>query len=241
MWHKFISDLLSVLSKLWPYVLSGVVGSCLTAGFVYLLKRRDERRESRKKLTVELYSPARRQIAEALEAIQKDQRAHSINTEMWRVACSSGLTSKLKPSLSSELAALYERTLPSYDKAWQELNEEIGRVAQGWDQQYADIRDYQIAAKEHNIVKIDWWKFLTTDAPVTPIDGLRDGDVLRLWNAFMTPARFKLMDISVEQFLNKRWEDAVKNDAVRQFRDLRKRALEDIPKAIALLDRSSLY
>jgi hypothetical protein len=65
MWHKFISDLLSVLSKLWPYVLSGVVGSCLTAGFVYLLKRRDERRESKKKLTAELYSPTRRQLAEA--------------------------------------------------------------------------------------------------------------------------------------------------------------------------------
>jgi len=241
MWHKFISDLLSVLSKLWPYMLSGVVGSCLTAGFVYLLKRRDERRESRKKLTAELYSPTRRQLAEALEAIQKDQRAHSINTEMWKVACSSGLTRKLKASLSSELAALYERTLPSYDKAWQVLNEEIGELAGGWDRRYADLHDYQIAARDHAIVKIDWWKFLTSDGPVTPIDGLRDGNVLRLWNSFMTPQRFRSLNRSPEQFLIDRWQEATRNDALKQFRDLRKRALDDIPKAIALLDQSSLH
>ncbi len=90
-------------------------------------------------------------------------------------------------------------------------------------------------------MEVKWWNFLTGDAPVTPLDGLRDGDVLRLWNAFMTPGRFKLLDRLVEKFLVERWEEAARNDAFKQFRDLRKRALEDIPRAIALLDRNSLY
>jgi hypothetical protein len=222
-------------------VLSGVVGSCLTAGFLYLLKKRDERREFRKKLTAELYSPARRQLAEASEAIHKNQRPFSINTDMWKQSCSSGITRKLKPLLRLKLAALYERTLPSYDKAWQVLNEEIGRMAGEWDRRYADITDFQVASREHHIVEIKWWNFLTADGPVTPIDGLRDGDVLRLWNSFMTPERFKMMDRSPEQFLIERWHEAARNDAVKQFRELRKRALEDIPRANALLDRSSLY
>src|SRR5438876_9371484 len=98
MWHKFISDLPSLWSRLRPYVLVGAVGSSLTAGFLYFLKRRDERGELRKKLTAELYLPARRQLMEASQAIQNYERAFSINSEMWKVACSSGTTRRLKPS-----------------------------------------------------------------------------------------------------------------------------------------------
>ena len=134
-------------------------------------------------------------------------------------------------------AAVYPR---SAFKSLQALNEEIARLAGEWDQRYADIHDYQIAAK-HHIVKIDWWDFLTADGPVTPIDGLRDGDVLQLLNSFMTPERFKLLDRSPEQFLIERWHEAERNDAVKQFRELRKRTLKDIPRTIALLDRNSLY
>ena len=200
----------------------------------------DRSRELKKKLTAELYSPARRQLTEASQTIQTYQRAYSIDGELWRIASANGITRKLKPLLKSELAELYERTLPSHDKAWQALNEEIARLAGEWDQRYADIHDYQIAAK-HHIVKINWWDFLTADGPVTPIDGLRDGDVLQLLNSFMTPERFKLLDRSPEQFLIERWHEAERNDAVKQFRELRKRALKDIPRAIALLDRNSLY
>jgi hypothetical protein len=239
MWHKVISDLSSLFSKLWPYVLSGVVGSCLTAGFLYLFKRRDERREFKKKLTAELYSPARRQLAEAEEAVRGDQRAFSINAEMWKQACSSGVARKLKPQMRLALASLYERTLPNYDKAWQELNYEVERLGRRWDEKFADLR-LPLSEKLH-AVRIVWWKFLIGDAPVTPIDGLRDGDVLQLWDCFMTPARFKLLDRSPEQFLGDRWQEAAVNDAVKQFRGSRKRALEEIPRAIKLLDQSSLY
>jgi hypothetical protein len=221
-----------------------IYGAALsTVAVVWNLYRNvhDRRRELRKKLTAELYAPMRRQLTEAAEAIHNDQRAHSINTETWRVASASGITKKVKSSLSSILAELYERTLPSYDKAWQVLNEEIGRMAQEWDRKYADIHDFQAASKEYSIVKIDWWKFLTSDGPVTPTDGLRDGNVLRLWNSFMTPARFKLLDRSPEQFLIERWHEAARNDTLKQFRELRRLALEDIPRAIALLDRNSLY
>lgn len=121
------------------------------------------------------------------------------------------------------------------------LNEEIARLAGEWDQRYADIHDYQVAVKEHNIVKVNWWDFLTADGPITPIDGLRDGDVLQLWNSFMTPSRFKSLDRSPEQFLTDRWQEATRNDALKQFRELRKRALSDIPQAVVLLDRNSLY
>ncbi len=241
MWHRFISDLATTWLRIWPYVLSGVVGSCLTAGFLYVFKRRDERRERRKKLTAELYRPARQQLAQASQPIQNHQRGYSIDGELWRKASSSGVAQEVSLSLKLQLESLYERTLPNYDKAWQVLNEEIGRLAGEWDQRYADIHDYQIAAKEHHIVKINWWDFLTPDEPITPIDGLRDGDVLQLWNSFMTPARFKLLDRSPEQFLVERWHEATRNEALRQFRELRKRALADIPKSIELLDRNSLY
>src|SRR5436305_8584833 len=196
-------------------------------------------RELRKKLTADLYSPVRRQLTEASEAIEKGQRVQSINPKTWKIAYSSGITRKLKRSVRSELAELYEWTLPHYDKAWRDLNEEIRKVMKVWDE-LADIRDFQIASKEHHIVEMDWWKFLTADSPVTPINGLRDGVVLSLWDAFMTPSRFKLLDLSPERFLIHRWQETSKNDALKQFRDLRKRALVDICKVIALLDRSSV-
>lgn len=201
----------------------------------------DRTRQLRKRLTAELYAPVRLQLTEAADAIRNDQRAHSINMETWRVANASGITKKLKSSLSAILAELYERTFPTYDKACQVLNEDIGRMAQEWDRKYADIHDFQAAPTKYNIIKIDWWKFLASDGPVTPIDGLRDGDVLRLLNSFMTPARFKLLDRSPEQFLIERWHEAARNDTLKQFRELRKRVLDNIPRAIALLDRNSLY
>ena len=115
---------------------------------------------------------------------------------------------------------------------------------------YADIRDAsalgtRAAAREKDdtdsIVEIDWWKFLVGDAPVIPIDGLREGDVLRIFNGFMTPARFKLRDLSVEQFLNLRWQEASRNDFVLHYRYCRQRALTEIPKVIASLSREALY
>lgn len=241
MWHKLIFGAAATWLRIWPYVLSGVVGSCLTAGFLYVFKRRDERRERQKKLTAELYRPARQQLTEASQTIHNHQRAYSIDAELWRKASSSGITREVNSSLRLQLESLYDRTLPSYDKAWQVLNEEIARLAGEWDQRYADIHDYQVAVKEHNIVKVNWWDFLTADGPITPIDGLRDGDVLQLWNSFMTPSRFKSLDRSPEQFLTDRWQEATRNDALKQFRELRKRALSDIPKAVVLLDRNSLY
>src|SRR5260370_36570562 len=100
MWHKFISDLSSLWSRLWPYMLSGAVGSSLTAGFLYFLKRRDERRELRKKLTAEIYLPARRQLKETSQAIQSYERPFSIYTEMWKPESSSRITKKLKPVIT---------------------------------------------------------------------------------------------------------------------------------------------
>ncbi len=95
--------------------------------------------------------------------------------------------------------------------------------------------------KEHSIVEIRWWNFLTDDGASTLVDGLRDGNVLRLWNGFMTPARFKRLHLTVEQFLVQRWQEASRNDSLRHYKDPPRRALSDIPKAIARLDRESLH
>ena len=138
-------------------------------------------------------------------------------------------------------ARLYEHTLPRYDEAWQELSEEIAGLGGLWDQRYADVRNYLEAPYEDSIVSVNWPQFLTADAPVTTIDGLREGNVFRVWDRFMTPGRFKLLDLSVEQFLIQRWHEVAKNDAIKQYRESRARALEDIPKAINQLDRNSLY
>ena len=230
-----------------PTSVLAIYGAVLsTVAVVWNLLRdvQNRSRELRKKLTAEIYSPARRQLTEASQYIQGHKRAYSIDGEMWRIASASGLTRKLKPELKERLAALYEHTLPNYDKAWQVLNEEIAKIGGEWDQRYADIPDHQTATiRQHNIVKINWWDFLTADGPVTPIDGLRDNDVLRLWDRFMTPARFKpqSLDRTPEQFLIDRWHEAARIEALRQYKKLRKSALADIPKAIASLDRSSLY
>lgn len=237
MWQKFLSDVAFLWSKLW----SPLFASAITAGFLYLLKRREERRDFRKRLSADLYIPARRQLSDALQAVQGHQRALQVDSEMWERTSSSGLKEKLKSDLKVQLSALYEGALPTYDKAWQGLNEEIGRMAAEWDQRYGDLHDYARASKEHKIVEVKWWNFLTGDAPATPIDGLRNGDVLRLWNSFMTPGRFKPLDCSVEQFLTKRWQEAALNDFVKQYRQCRLRLLSDIPKAIALLDGEAMH
>jgi hypothetical protein len=44
------------------------------------------------------------------------------------------------------------------------------------------VRTVDARAKIDKIVEIDWWQFLTGDAPVTPIDGLQDGDALMVFN-----------------------------------------------------------
>lgn len=218
----------------------GAVLSTVALGWNLYRDVHNRARELRKRLTEELYLPARRQLAEALPTIQNRQRAFPISTEMWKKASASGITRKLKTPLRTKLEALYERTLPRYDQAWQEVSKEIDRLTEEWDKNFGDIHEYQIAAKQH-IVEIKWWNFLTEDSPVTPIDGLRDGDVLRLHNSFMTPGRFKMLNLSPEQFLVSCWQEAARNEAVRQYRELKKRALKDIPVAITLLDRSSLY
>jgi hypothetical protein len=237
MWRKFFSDIALVWSKLW----SPLLASAITVGFVYLLKRRDERRDFKKRLSAELYIPARRQLSDAAQAIQGHQRALQVDSEMWKRASSSGLKEKLKSDLKVHLTGLYETALPRYDKAWQSLNEEIWRVGEQWDQRYGGLHNYATASKDHKIVQINWWNFLTGDAPVTPIDGLRNGDILRVWNSFMTPERFKLLDCSVEQFLAKRWQEAALNDSVKHYRECRQRLLSDIPKVIVLLDRESIH
>jgi hypothetical protein len=131
------------------------------------------------------------------------------------------------------LATLYEDTLPKYDKAWKSLNEEVRALCDRWDAKYGDVPDYA-HAKDHHIVDINWWDFLTGEGPCTPIDGLREGDVLRISNRFMTPSRFKLLDQSPEQFLIQRWEEAKRNAAMRHYRECRQRALAEIPKAVTL-------
>jgi len=236
MWHKLLSELSLLWSKFWPPLLS----AGLVAGLTYLLKRRDEKRDLRKRLSAELYIPARQQLSEAEPAIRKFQRALSINIEMWKKVCATGVADKLKRPLRQQLGMLYENTLPSYDQSWKGPNEELSRVREDWDTRYSDIQNYAQAAKEHKIVEIDWWQFLVGDAPVTPVEGLRDGDVLRLFNGFMTPARFKLLDFSVEQFLIKRWEEASVNPVMRHYRDCRQRALAEIPRVIEILGRESL-
>ena len=236
-----LQKLLSILSFLWSKLWSPLVASSITAGFIYALKLREERREVRKKLSAEVYIPMRRQLAEAETAIRESKRALSIDTEMWRRVCNTGTSAKLNPSIRQQLAELYEKTLPTHDKACQELNEEVGRVGIEWDRRYGDIQDYAVASKGYNIVSVAWSTFLTGDAPVTPVDGLRSGDVLRLWNGFMTPERFKLLDLSVEQFLIQRWQEMQRNDFLRRYQDYRRRALTQIPKTIDCLSREALY
>lgn len=237
MWRKFLSDIAFVWSKLW----SPLLASAITTGFLYLMKRREERRDFRKRLSADLYIPARRQLSDALHSIQRHQRAFQVDSEVWKRTSSTGLKEKLKSGLKVQLVPLYESALPTYDKAWQNLNEEVRRVGTEWDQRYGDLHDYAKASAEHKIVEIQWWNFLTGDAPVTPIDGLRNGDVLRLWNSFMTPGRFKSLDCSVEQFLTKRWQETAINDSFKHYRECRQRLLADIPKAIALLDREAMH
>jgi hypothetical protein len=237
MWQRLLPHLVEFWSKLWP----ALVASGITAGFLYLFKRREERRDLKKKLSAEIYIPARRQLSDALQAIQNNQRANQIDSEMWKRARATGMANKVKPALRVQLAELYENALPNHDRDWQSLNVEIGRIAGEWDLRYADIRDHATAAKEHSIVEVRWWNFLTGDTPATPIDGLREGNVMRLWNGFMTPARFKLLDLTVEQFLIQRWQEAARNEVLRGYKESRRRAIATIPPAVALLDRACLY
>jgi hypothetical protein len=238
MWQKLLFDLSFAWSKLWPPLLA----ASLVGGINYLLRRRDEKRDLRKRLSAEVYIPVRRQLAEAETAIRVFQRALSINTEMWKTLGTTGTSEKLNQSIKAQLKVLYENTLPGHDKAWQDLNIEIGRVGAEWDAKYADVETHVQARQLHkNAVTVNWWNFLTPDAPVTPVEGLREGDVLRLWNGFMSPARFKLLDLSVEKFLIQRWEEMGRNDFMHCYRDYRQRALAQIPKAISCLSREALY
>jgi len=45
-----------------------------------------------------------------------------------------------------------------------------------WDAQFGDVSLTQV--KGYKTVPIVWWDFLTSDAPCSPVDGLREGDVL---------------------------------------------------------------
>jgi len=73
---------------------------------------------------------------------------------------------------------------------------EVARLCGEWDAQFGDVSLTQV--KGYKTVPIVWWDFLTSDAPCSPVDGLREGDVLRIWNSFMSPALFKLLNLSVE-------------------------------------------
>lgn len=218
------------------WIAGPIVAAVLVVLGQYLLRRRDEKRAERKRLSDQLYVPFRQQLAGAGKSIRMFQRPLTVNPETWNAPRDAGITDKLDRRLRAQLAALYEDTLPNYDKAWKVLNEEMRTMGEGWDAKYCDVPDYA-HAQEHHIVPIIWWDFLTGEKPCTPIDGLREGDVLRISNRFMTPSRFKLLDQSPEQFLIQRWEEAGRNGAMRHYRECRERALAEIPKAVKLLDR----
>jgi hypothetical protein len=237
MWHK----LLTVFSSVWHTLWSPLLAATLVAASSYLLRRRDERRELRKRLSAEVYIPVRQQLSEAETNIRELKSSLSVDTEMWRRMCTTGIAEKLKATLKLQLEVLYERTIPEHDRAWRNWYDEISRLVSEWDGRYADIPNYAQAIKEHQIVEIVWWDFLTGDVPVIRADGLHPEKVLRLWNGFMTPARFGLLDLNVEQFLIQRWEEMSRNPCLRQYRELRQRALVQIPNAIACISRETVY
>lgn len=245
MWNKLLCGLSFSWSRLW----SPLLAASLVAGFTYLLKRRDEKRELKKKLSTQLYIPVREQLSEAESPIRKFQRAPSVNSETWKKAFTTGVAGKLNAQLRRQLQVLYEAILPGYDVACQELNEEISRMREDWDSRFADVKDFRTLGMRatvdeqpmYNTVDIDWTGFLTEETPVLPLDGLQERDVLRLFNGFMTPARFKLLDQTVEQFLVERWAKGNVNPVMRKCRNLRRDALSAIPKAITLLSHEILY
>jgi hypothetical protein len=237
MWSKFVSYLSLAWSRLWPPLLA----ASLAVGFTYLLKRRDERRELRKKLSAQLYIPVRQQLSEAEPAIRMHARAQSMNPATWKNACTSGVAEKIGKKIRRQLDDLYNSTFPNYDKAWQKLNEELSKVGVQWDSEYADISRVIPLDNERDAVGINWWEFLTADAPRASLSSLREGDALRIWNRFMTTDRLKSLNISVEQFLVQRWEEMRRNACMRDYRECRERALREIPKAIASLSHEALY
>jgi hypothetical protein len=244
MWNKLLSDLSFLWSKLW----SPLLAAGLVAGFTLLLKRRDENRGLRKNLSEKLYIPIREQLSDAQHPIRDYQRALSFNIEPWKKACASGAVKNVRPRVKNHIRKLYEETLPRYDNAWKELNDELGRLGREWDSRFADIKDYRslgiraaVQDHEYNTVTIDWWRFLNADGPQTPIDNLRDGDVLRMWDGFVTASRLQSLHQPAEQFLIKLWSEAALNPALRQYRACRQLALQEIPKAIAILSREILY
>lgn len=232
---------LHALSVGWSNLWSPLLAAGLVWGFQYLLKRRDERRALRGKLSEEVYIPMRKQLSEAEQAIRESKRASSINTQMWRDVCSTGRARELNSAIKQQLGVLYDDTLPSYDQVWQDLNVEIGRVGSEWDQRYPDLGPGDFTIEDPRVVSIVWWDFLTQDTPVLPVRDLGQSQVLRIWNKYMTPIRFTELGLTVEQFLTQRWEEMSQNNCVRSYRDHRQRALTQIPKAIARLDSEVLY
>jgi hypothetical protein len=83
MWSKLVSYLSLAGSRLWPPLLA----ASLAVGFTYLLKRRDELPELRKKLSAQLYILVRQQLSEAELAMLMHARAQSINAATWKNAC----------------------------------------------------------------------------------------------------------------------------------------------------------
>jgi hypothetical protein len=221
---RFLHYLEFVWAKLW----SPLVAASLAVGFTYLLKRRDERRELRKKLSAQLYIPALQQLTEA-------------EPFMWRDACASGVADKLRKSIRERLAPLYEEVLPQYDKAWQELGDEVGKVAERWDSKYANLpRVMHLDEKEHTVA-IKWWDLAVGDRNDLPIVELGDGDALRIWNRFLTGSHLKMLGFTVEQFLQERWTELNENPVLRNYVRRREQALAQIPGAIRLLKREALY
>jgi hypothetical protein len=235
--NRFLHYLEFVWSKLWAPLLA----ASLAVGFTYLLKRRDERRELRKKLSAQLYIPALQQLTEAEPLIRNHVRAHSIDMGMWRNACTSGVADKLRKSIRERLAPLYEESFPQYDKAWQELNDELGRVAEKWDSEYANLSKVIHLDERTSTFSFKWWDFALTDGGQMPVTQLDDGDALRIWNRFLTGSHLKALGVSLEQFLRDRWQELNENVVLREYVECRKRVLSEIPRAIRLLKREALY
>jgi hypothetical protein len=236
--NPYLKHLFDALSFAWSRLWSPLLAASLVGGINYSLRRRDERRDLRKKLSSEIYIPARRQLSEAEQAIRESKRAHSIDTDMWKRAHATGIAENLKSSIKSQLAVLYEDTLPNHDRAWQDLSNELTRVGGEWDLQYADV-DYALATLEHNIVPIVWWDFLTPDAHT-------NGRSPSKRRATSLESIHEPRTIQVIKSLGRAVLDSAmgrdgRNDFMRRYRDYRQRALAQIPKAIASLSREALY
>ncbi len=206
---------------MWTYLLTFALG--LLSGLVLFWLA--EKRRAEKALSERVYMPLHGELSRALEVIQARSGLEPLS--VWPGIKATGLARKIDSATREKLNHMYGETLPGYGVAWSGAFHHVDQMRRRWDADYGvpPPRGSQVGV-------INWSRFLLSEALNLDTVNIMPGVLLPLFARYISPKKLAKIGMTIEQFLQTRWEEAQDEPPVQEFQAKRKETLAEIEETL---------